>query len=1023
VSVATDGTSASAGTSLRPVISQNGRFVAFDSAAVLTAGDSNGARDVFVHDRDLDRDNVMDEAGAVGTRRVSVAANGGQALGGDSVDPSITGDGRYVVYASTATTLVAGDTNGVSDIFLHDRDADADGLFDEAGQIATRRVTVGAGGSQFTVPSGVPRISANGRLLVFLVANAASNAITSGSRTIAAVGASDPGKSTPWTQSGPTGPQPEPPGKSTPGGGSDPPAETETDTDDVTTSPDGDEWGGTDVTDTPKVVIVGEPEETIESPEIATVSPGGGSNLGGSLVIIEGNDLAGTLYWNGTPVLPLTTSGTRWTVLAPPRGAAPATVSLYLQDGDRRSNLESFTYVAQSVLGWTDHRPREGSIAGSIPLTITGSGFTAATTVRIGSEPAVVTDWTATTLTATLPPAYVAGPASIIIINPDGAEAVAAAPFTYENAVEPVSLTGIEPRGASSVGGTAVTITGSGFTESTTVAFGDRAASGVQFLSSRTLVVQAPPAPEGSVSVVVTVPGQAPVSTAFDYATQTFPTTCDGDDADGDGMDDAWEAQFGLVAVDAADGGDDPDHDGLTSAQECQAGSHPRSFYTRYLAEGATGSFFDTRVSIANPNSSAARLLLRFQTETGRVVRQYLVVPEMARRTIDVRLLSGLESANISTVIESDVQVVVDRTMRWDRVSRSGAHAETSSPAPSLVWYLAEGATHGSFDLFYLLQNPSSTQTAQVQIRYLLPAGPPIVQTVNVAPNSRSTVYVDEQPGLSAIDVSAVLTSLNGVPIIVERAMYSSAAGTFAAGHDSAGVTSPSLEWFFAEGSTGSFFDTFVLLANPNDSPANVHATYLLPSGQTVQKDYVVPANSRRTFNLQIEDARLAGTDVSTRLTSTNGISFIAERSMWWPHGQPWFEAHNAAGATTTGTKWAVADGEVGLLPEDTATFILIANTSAFAGTVRVTLLFEGGNAVSQDFTVAGNARFNVQILPSEAPVSPNYMRAPRGTRFGAVVESLGGTPAQIVVERAMYWNANGQGWAAGSDVLATRIR
>jgi hypothetical protein len=50
-------------------------------------------------------------------------------------------------------------------------------------------------------------------------------------------------------------------------------------------------------------------------------------------------------------------------------------------------------------------------------------------------------------------------------------------------------------------------------------------------------------------------------------------------------------------------------------------------------------------------------------------------------------------------------------------------------------------------------------------------------------------------------------------------------------------------------------------------------------------------------------------------------------------------------------------------------------------------------------------------------------MRVPRGTRFGAVVESLGGTPAQIVVERAMYWNANGQVWAAGSDVLATRLR
>jgi len=214
-----------------------------------------------------------------------------------------------------------------------------------------------------------------------------------------------------------------------------------------------------------------------------------------------------------------------------------------------------------------------------------------------------------------------------------------------------------------------------------------------------------------------------------------------------------------------------------------------------------------------------------------------------------------------------------------------------------------------------------------------------------------------------------------------------------------------------------------VLLANPNASPANVHATYLLPSGQTVQKDYVVAANSRRTLNIQIEDPQLAGTAVSTRLTSTNGVTFLAERSMWWPHGQAWFEAHNAAGATTTGTRWGVGDGEVGLLPEDTATFLLIANTSSFAGSVRVTLLFETGSAISQDFALPANARFNVPVLPSDAPPSATYMRLPRGTRFSAVVESLGATPPQIVVERAMYWSASGQFWAAGSDLLATKLQ
>ena len=54
---------------------------------------------------------------------------------------------------------------------------------------------------------------------------------------------------------------------------------------------------------------------------------------------------------------------------------------------------------------------------------------------------------------------------------------------------------------------------------------------------------------------------------------------------------------------------------------------------------------------------------------------------------------------------------------------------------------------------------------------------------------------------------------------------------------------------------------------------------------------------------------------------------------------------------------------------------------------------------------------------------APTHFVVPRGTRFSAVVESLGGVPAQIVVERAMYWNARGQIWAAGSDVLATKLQ
>jgi hypothetical protein len=275
---------------------------------------------------------------------------------------------------------------------------------------------------------------------------------------------------------------------------------------------------------------------------------------------------------------------------------------------------------------------------------------------------------------------------------------------------------------------------------------------------------------------------------------------------------------------------------------------------------------------------------------------------------------------------------------------------------------------------------------------------------------------------------------VNRVPIIVERAKYRTPAGTrpFEAGHDSAAVEAPSTHWFLAEGATAPLFDTFVLLANPNDATASVSVTYLLASGQTVVRAYQVAGNSRSTLHVSDEAPQLAATSVSMVVSVTNGVPIIVERSMWWPSqiavatlpafGPFWGEAHNSPGATETGTKWAVADGETGAAPKSTSTYYLIANTSSYAADVTVTLLSEtGGSPLSRHFTVAANSRFTVGVGAAFPETAQDGSRT-----YGAVIESLpvgGQPPAQIVVERAMYSNANDVIWAAGSNLLATRLR
>lgn len=967
-------------------LSRDGRYVVFTSLASLTPDDT-GRSDVYVRDRVLGT-----------TTRVSVASGGVEANGW-SWYGVISDDGRYVAFASDATNLVPADTNGAQDIFVHD-----------AVTGTTTRVNVASDGTQGSGFGGayLPAITGDGRYVTFtswspnLVPGDTNGQpdvfvhdMVLGTTTRVSIASDGAQGDDASGNVGQTGAAISADGRF-----------VAFDSSATNLVPD-DTNGGADVfvrdtvagtTTRVSVNTAGtqgdlgsrDARMTRDGRYVLFISfatnlvPGDANGLADAFVhdretgstvrvtVSSEREEADQAY----PGLGGISDDGRYVVFSSPAS------TLLLAGSD--TNGRADTFVRDLVAGVTtrvNHGPADAQSVGDLVALVTcisGDGRVVAFSSRAGD----------------LDPPDVNGSSDIHVR--------AATPELHQ----------LTPASGPTAGGTTLTLAGVGFAPGTTVSLGGSAATFIDDTSRTALALTSPAHAEGNVDVAVSVPGFATQRLVYGFTYFTLAASPTAD-TDGDGLTDAFEAQYGLDVL-TPDATADADGDGVSNLAEQAAGTHPNGVVTRYLAEGATGGFFSTTLALANPGAAQATVLLRYLLPGGVTSSQLLSVAPHSRATVDPSSVAGLEATAFSTVLESDRLVVLDRTMRWG-TSGYGSHAETAMSSLATTWYLAEGSTT-SFDLFYLLQNPS-TNTAHVEVKYLLPApAAPIVVQYVLGPQSRTNIWVNlETAALAHTDVSGVITS--DVPIAVERSMYLTTPGkTFAAGHESAGVSTPSTTWFLAEGATGSYFDLFLLLANPSTSPADVRATYLKPDGSTIVRTYRVEAESRFNIWLDVEDPALADTAVSTTIEVTNNIPIIVERSMWWPGptANTWQEAHNSPGATSAGTAWAVASGEDGgTLNADT--YILVANTATFAAKIRVTLMLENGTTRVRTYDLPPRSRFNVAIR-GEFPDAV-------GTRFAATVESIGLGGAPIVVEQAVYSDAGTDVWAAGSNALGTRLR
>ncbi|MBC7231156.1 MAG: peptidase S8 [Actinobacteria bacterium] len=400
-------------------------------------------------------------------------------------------------------------------------------------------------------------------------------------------------------------------------------------------------------------------------------------------------------------------------------------------------------------------------------------------------------------------------------------------------------------------------------------------------------------------------------------------------------------------------------------------GSQPRPAHDWYLAEGTTAWGFEEYVLVQNPDPDPTAVLVTFMKPGGATQEHRFSMPAYSRLTVNVNSL--VAASDVSTHVHADRPVVVERAMYWG--GRTDGHSSAGANAPAHDWYLAEGTTAWGFEEYVLVQNPDPDPTA-VLVTFMKPGGATQVHRFSMPAYSRLTVNVNSL--VAASDVSTHVHADR--PVVVERAMYW---GGRTDGHSSAGANAPAHDWYLAEGTTAWGFEEYVLVQNPNPSPANLSFEFMKPDGSRVFYNYSAPPLSRYTLNVA---EVVPGSDVSTSVTSDQPV--IAERAMYWPRG-PRSRAggHCSEGSMTAANTWYLAEGTTAWGFQE---YVLLANVSEEVA--HVDLSFMGPNGSLHDLALEVGAKERRTVFVNE--VDPE--------RDASVLVR---SDQPLVAERAMYWS------------------
>lgn len=312
-----------------------------------------------------------------------------------------------------------------------------------------------------------------------------------------------------------------------------------------------------------------------------------------------------------------------------------------------------------------------------------------------------------------------------------------------------------------------------------------------------------------------------------------------------------------------------------------------------YFPEGYIGPGFDTYFTMLNPNSHPVTVDISYLLTGGGIQVRTHTIGANARLTVNVRN-EGIATPEFGARINARNGFIhVEQPMYFDYMNgiRDGSINKGQAMLSETAEF-AEGYTGPGFDEYLTLINPNPAP-ASVNITYMTETAPTRTTNHIVPANGRYTVHVNGDLGFNRSHSTRIVSNR---PIAAARPMYFDYGGPNGWTGGTVGMGFGSSRWaLLPEGFVNNgTFDTFVTLGNPHNTPTEVTATYVFPSGWNVIDVMTVPANGRLTR--KVNDVVASPQSFSVFVITTDpSKTILVERPMYFNY-RGWTGGSSSAG-------------------------------------------------------------------------------------------------------------------------------